>query len=399
MVSITFNSSLLYKNIYSIIETAFSKDISNLSITLNYDKNDIENFSLEIEDTTSDLFNSEEYAKLVYISRRYFFNYFFGLVYIHSERDIELDENSVTKYDLFVISDFDFETIDLVFSKSEHRVTDYDYICIYSFLEKEEEFFLFYVSKNREDIEQEVVSYPSEIYSYLDLCINRNELVSHTEWVDERYASDVLALSTELRNYRASNYFDEDYIKETIREGDFFYKYNDTKSYGYNRYCDLVDTLYKNDQISEYIKNALYNIDEDTYESITNQILSQCEVDLKSKGKPDIDKYLIIDYNYIYPYPIYIETSEIEKWREDYNCSYWLTQDILDELINENDSDLDAYKLWQIYIGESKYDYEQELQFDCYVYISYDSILKIIKNANLRYGIKSDDNSVWEEEE
>lgn len=399
MVSITFNSSLLYKNIYSIIETAFSKNISNLSVTINYDKNDIENFSLEIEDTTSDLFNSEEYAKLVYISRRYFFNYFFGLAYIHSERDIELDENSVTKYDLFVISDFDQETINFVFSESEHRVTDYDYICVYSFSEKEGEFSLFYVSENREDIEQEVVSYPSEIYSYLDLCINRDELVSHTEWVDERYASNIHDLSRELRKYRKSNYFDEIDAKERLLGIDFFPDYDDMEPNGYDNYHYLVDTVYEKGQISEKIKNSLYNIDQDTYESITYQILSQCKVHLKSEGKPDTDKYLIMEDNHIYTSSIYIEKSEIEKWGEDYNCYYWLTQDKLDELINENDSDLDSYDIWQIYTGNSIYNYENEVEFICYIYISYDNILGIINNPDLRYSVKSEDNTVWEEEE
>lgn len=389
------NSSLLFEKIYSILESAFSRNISNLEITLNYDDNDL---SVEIEGITSDLFKSEEYRKLVSVSRIYLFDYFFGLSYLDRETSVEVDSLKVDNYYSLDISYIDEDLINSVFISSRYDLNDYSIICAYEF-SGDNSYQLVYLSDNYEDVQEEEVSSGDVIYNYIELCMGRNEIVSFTEWVDEQYSSDIVALSRELRNYKKSNYFDSSYAKENLRDNDLFFpNYSYFEENGHDNYSILVDYLYKNNKISEQIKKALFDIDEETYESITYQILRKCEIDLKSEGIPDADKYFTFT-EYSHYDSIFIEKSEIQGWGDEYQCYDWLTQDKLEELIEDSGSDLDAYEIWQIFIGSVKYDYEQEIEFFCYVYISYDDVLKIINDADLKYGVKSLDNTVWEEEE
>lgn len=385
MKTVIINSSDLYEKIYTIISSAFSKDISNLKLTLNYDENDL---SVDIEDTTSNLFNSEEYSKLIDRTKVIVFDYFFGLTYL------QIDEK-VTDFISLDISYMDEELIDSVFS--DYSLKDYDTICAYEF-SNNSSYNLVFIN-NYNDVEEDDITSSDTAYKYIELCINRNELISYTEWVDENYSYEIDQLKRYLGDYKESQYFDSYYAEERLRDNsNFFPDYDDFGEYKNDTYSYLVNRLYDEGKITELIKNALFNIDEDTYVSITDDILSKCEVDLKSNGIPNSESYLTIDSYTHYGF-IYIESSEIQKWGEDYDCYDWLTEDKLDELITESDSDLDSYELWKIYTNTTNHDYEQEIEFDCRVYISYTSLLEIINNADLKYGLKSDDNTVWEEDE
>ena len=358
---------LLFPNIElsdSILEVKFNnKDISSISI----------------EGVSDDIFKEPKYKDLDSYQSLDIYAYFKGVGLLIDGNNIDEDDTvyyfiNIPKYDL------DEEVIDMIFSVSDNKM-------LYEF---NDNLSFFQTSRNSSNIH--IVNDTDNEVSFLDIddndrasnylakCLRESELISWEDYINQEYSRDISDFERELSRYGSSSINDDySYYLDIIIEDDgFFEDYDDfvesVESGGHSRFYSLVDEMYNLGKIPLSLKNSLYELDEESYNSIIKELRGYLEIDSEDASIND-NTCFTYSTGYTFYNNIYIDKRDIQYWRDKYNCYDWLTEDKLSSIIRENNLELDSSDLWNVYRGRGYYQHDIELTGQVYTY--YSNVLKV----------------------
>lgn len=384
--------TLTYKNLHSDIQTIIQNDlikdsrIDNDSEVL-VEENDV--FLLlkkEGSEFPEPINLTDIYFKTSNPTHKFYY-YFKGLRYLAKNSNISISDidSDIAEFLSFDDSDLDDEIVDVLFANSDKpilsSISDVGEVFLYQF-SSENDFYL--VTENEFDI----LESGYEEHTYFEYCFSEGKLLDFSEYTDKQYASDIRDFERFLGHYTKRNLFDSSYVADMVAENeDLFLPYDGLEDNSDNPYTNLVETMYSKGKIPLTLKNELINIDEESYVEVVTKIRSAIEVSDESY-RVNTDTYFVLGSSG-YEQSVSIDKSEILDWESDYNTYSWLTESKLDELISKTDAELDAYELWKMYTGKSRYEYyENYIYIGYYSYISYSQVLDILSDEDLNFSGK-----------